>query len=381
MFRTFRTFRTIAVTAALCVSALAWIVSAAGRDDDTDLRFRVRDETAPPGSIVQMKVVTTEVTPISGGRGRFAFDQNVFDAVEGIGLFATNGEVAGAAVIDGAQVRLAYVTTEAFTGDYPFMTVALRIRPDAMPGTRTTFGLDPSSLWNSNGALVRARISPGTVTVGGSVAIGNVVPGEGRLPAGTVVSVRGVGFGARSRLRAEDGLDNTTPRLVSSTEMQFTLRRPANMTAQMLRVDNPDGSRSIYYSYMRGVPAAASRRALLAATQTIFSGTTRSVATVGPLPALSAAQFAGIALHNPNLTSVSVTIDLLATDGSLLSSSTRSLDGGSRLALELAELPDGVTPPPGGSVRVTASSPIGAFGLLCDEAARTVTPLLPSEAF
>lgn len=373
-------YRLTTLIGALCLSALAWIVNADGGTDGTGLRFRIPDETAPPGSIVQMKVWTTEVTPISGGRGRFAFDQNVFANVEGIGLFATNGEVAGAAVIDGAQVRLTHVTTETVRGEYPVLTVALRIRPDAIPGTRTTFVLDPSSIWNTNGAFVGARISPGTVTVGGSAAIGNVVPGEGWLPAGTVVSVRGVGFGTLSRLRAGD-LEITPPLLMSPTEMQFALRRPANMTGQMLRLDNPDQSRSLYYSYMRGVPAAASRRPLLSATRTIFSGTTRTVATVGPLPALSAGQFAGIAVHNPTLASVNLTIDLLAADGTLVSSSSRSVAAGARLALDVAEIMDGVTPPAGASIRVTASSPVGTFGLLCDENARTVTPLLAQEAF
>ena len=61
-------------------------------------------------------------------------------------------------------------------------------------------------------------------------------------------------------------------------------------------------------------------------------------------------------------------------------SSTRSLQSGYRLALELSELFDGVAPPPGGSVRVTSSLPIQVFGLLCDEGAWTVTPRLPAEA-
>ena len=34
----------------------------------TELTLRVPNETAPAGGIVQMKVMTTEVTPISGGR-------------------------------------------------------------------------------------------------------------------------------------------------------------------------------------------------------------------------------------------------------------------------------------------------------------------------
>ena len=75
-----------------------------------------------------------------------------------------------------------------------------------------------------NGSTVRSRVRPGMVTVGGSVAITDVIPGEGWFPAGTVVSVRGVGFNSRSRLRV-DGIAINNVRFVSPTEMRFTLRR------------------------------------------------------------------------------------------------------------------------------------------------------------
>ena len=63
----------------------------------------------------------------------------------------------------------------------------MRLRPDVAVGSRQQFTLDPSSLWTVNGTIVRARVSPGTVTVGGSVAISDVIPGDGWFPAGTVV--------------------------------------------------------------------------------------------------------------------------------------------------------------------------------------------------
>jgi hypothetical protein len=364
------------LTAVTCVFALA--ASAAGGRDTPDLKFRIADETAPAGGTVQMKVRTTEVTPISGGRGRLSFNAAFFDGVSGIGVFAPTGEVAGAAVADGNQVAIAFVTTTPVTGDYPVLTVALRIRPDIAAGSRTTFTLDPSSRWILNGAVVPARVSPGTVTAGGSVAISDVAPGEGWFPAGTVVSVRGMGFNTLSRLRVDDIA--IAVQLVSSTEMRVTLREAANMTAAMVRVDNPDGSRSTYHSYMRGIPAATSGRALLSTTYPIFSGTTRSLSTVGPIPEMNSAQYTALALQNPNLSGAEVTIELDAADGTLLHSSTRSLENGYRLTLELSELLDGVAPPPGASVRVASSVPIEVFGLLCDEAASTVTPLLPAEA-
>ena len=162
--------------------------------------------------------------------------------------------------------------------------------------------------------------------------------------------------------------------------MRFTLRETANLTGARLRIDNPDLSRATYYLYMRGIPAATSNRALLSTTQPIFSGTTRSVASVGPLPAMDGTQSAALALQNPGLASATVTLELLASDQTLLLSSTRSLPNGHRLALEISELFDGVVPPAGASVRVISSLPIQAFGLLCDEGAWTVTPWLPAEA-
>ena len=365
------------LAAVICLLALG--VSAAGKKGAPELSVRIRDETAPAGGMVQMKVMTTEVTPISGGRPILNFAAGLFDAVEGIGMFAPTGEVAGAAVIDGDHVAIAYVTTTPSTGDYPLLTVALRIRRDAAAGTSTLFTLEPSSLWNLNGTLVRTKVSPAVVTVGGSVAISNVIPGEGWFPAGTEVSIRGVGFNGQSRLWV-DNVDITAVHVVSSTEILFTLAQAANMTGARLRVDNPDASRSTYYSYMRGIPAAISGRALLAATAPVFSGTTRSLATIGPLPAMNGAQYAALALQNPNLAGANVTLALYAADGALMQSSSRALENGHRLTLELSELFDGVAPPPGASVRVTSSLPIEAFGLLCDEGTWTVTPRLPAEA-
>jgi hypothetical protein len=356
---------------------VAFGVSAAG--GGPDLKFRFRDERAPAGGTVQMKMETTEGTPISGGRPRFAYDASFFAEVAGVGIFPAMGEAAGTAIIEGNRVAIAYATTEPFTGDYPVMTVAMRIRPDVPVGSRQSFGFDLSSLWTLNGKTVPARIDPGTVTVGGSVAISDVVPGGGWQPAGTMVSVRGVGFNSGSRLRA-DGISIGSVRLISPTEIQFTLRQAANLTGAEFRVDNPDLSRSIYFSYTRGIDAATSSRSLLSVTRPIFSGRTRTVATVGPVSALNSLQYAGLALQNPNVDGADVTIGLYAADGTHLYSAERSLAGGYRLALELSELLDGVLPSPGTYVRVTSSLPIEVFGVLCDEGAWTVAPRLPIEA-
>ena len=363
----------------MCLCALG--ASAAGKGDAPALRLRVENETAPAGGIVQMKVRTYEVTPISTAFASFESDGSFFDGIDSIGMFAMTGEIAGAALIEGNQVaRLAYVTTEPLTSDdYPFLTVALRLRNDLAVGSRSEFTLDPSSLWNVNGTMIPTDVSPGRVTVGGSLLITGISPGQGWQPAGTVVTVRGMGFHSRARLKI-DGVAVGSVRVVSSTEIRFTLREPSNITGRRVRVDNPDDSRSTYYWYTRGIPAATSARTLLSLTHPVFSGTARSLSTFGPIPALDASQYAALALQNPNATGADVTVALYAADGAFLHSSTRSLKSGYRLALELSELLDGVPPPAGAFVRVTSSVPIEVFGLICDETAWAVTPRLPAEA-
>ena len=348
--------------------------------DSSDLKLRVGDEIGPPGGIVQMKVESYEVTPISGGRPGFSFDSAMFADAEGFDM-VVDGELAGAAVIDGSRVALSYATNGASTTDYPILTVSMRIRPDVAVGTKTLFALDPQSTWHispTGTPLVASRLRPGIVTVGGSVSITDVVPGAGVWPAGTIVSVRGVGFNSGTRLRV-DGVATRSVRFISSTEMRFTLAATAQLRGVRLRAENSD-FRSEYYAYMRGTTTTVSSRALLAATEPIFSVTPRAAATLGPFPLSSERQYAGLALQNPTPGDVVVRIALYDGGGALLYRSSRMLARQQRLAMELSELLDGVTPPSGSSVAVRASAPIDVIGLLCDDESWTVSPSLPLEA-
>lgn len=348
--------------------------------DSSDLKFRVRDEMGPPGGMVQMKVESYEVTPISGGRPGFSFDAAMFSDADGFDMFV-DGELAGAAVIDGSRVALSYATNGASTTDYPILTVSMRIRPDAAVGRKTVFALDPQSTWHispTGEPLVASRLRSGTVTVGGSVSITDVVPGAGVWPAGTVVSVRGIGFNGTTRLRA-DGVATTAVRLISPNEMQFTLAQAAQLRGVRVRAENSD-FRSEYYAYMRGTTTTVSSRPLLAATEPIFSVKPRALATLGPFPLSSESQYAALALQNATPGDVAVRIALYDDGGALLYRSSRTLARQQRLTMELSELLDGVTPTPGSSVVVSASAPIDAIGLLCDDGSWTVSPSLPLEA-
>jgi hypothetical protein len=366
---------------AAAVLAVGVTMSASGKHYDTTttgLTLRIPDESAPAGGMVQMKVLTTEVTPISGGRPGFAYDVAMFGAAAGFGINAPNGEIAGAAIVTGGRAQVVYDGTSLLTANYPIMTVVLPIRPDAAPGSSGGFALDPSSLWNfANLGPTTAVVKPATVTVGGTVSIGDVVPGEGVWPAGTVVSVRGTGFDAKTSLKVNDA-GVTITRFVSPTEMQFVLSQPTEIRG--LKIVASGRSSATYYAYMRGITRVVSSRTLLATVEPIFSMVQRGRATIAPALPMSGAQYEAVALQNPNLIDVTVGLSLRAADGTVLHGTSRALAARERLALEASELLDGVAPPAGSTIVVTASRPIDAFSLLVDEATGMLIPVLPLEA-
>ena len=126
---------------------------------------------------------------------------------------------------------------------------------------------------------------------------------------------------------------------------------------------------------MRGIPAATSGRTLLSTTQPIFSGTTRSLSTVGPIPAMNRAQYfaLGASESQPHRRRRRPSGCTPPTAHSFIPRRGRSRAGiGWR-----SNCPNCSTvcaPPPGALVRVTSSLPIVVFGLFCDEGAWTVTP-------
>ncbi|HXB75564.1 MAG TPA: IPT/TIG domain-containing protein [Candidatus Acidoferrales bacterium] len=336
----------------------------------------IPNEAAPPGGVVQMKVLVTEPTPITSGGPRLAFDAKMFDAVFGIELFNPVGDVNGVAMINGPQVQVRYTTSSGGPGtDYPIMSIALHIRPDAPVGSQTQFNLDPSSTWILGllgGATLKPML-PATVTVGGSISITNIVPGGGVLPAGSVVSIQGIGFQPKTQVQLNQ-IKASSIVVVSANEIQFTLAETTSMTGQKIQVLNPDGSQDIYFSYMRGIPLGQSNQALLGLAVPIFSSVTHSQALFAPMtPALNN-QFTGLAIQNPNQSDTSATINLYSASNGLLGSASFVIPSGYRLMREISELAGGATAGPGSYAVITSTQPVQAFGFTADYASGTLIP-------
>jgi len=148
------------------------------------------------------------------------------------------------------------------------------------------------------------------------------------------------------------------------------------MYGRRVTATNPDSFRSRYYAYQRAPWLAQSARPLLGATEPLFSRETLSGALFPD--AAPAGRFLGLSLQNPNAGPADVSIELRATDNSVIASAAFTLPSQNRISQAVSEYLTGVVPPDGSSLVVQSTQPIQVLGLIGDEVAWTVDPLKPS---
>ncbi|MFL5455896.1 MAG: IPT/TIG domain-containing protein [Myxococcales bacterium] len=347
------------------------------------LSLKVLSRTAPPDGTAQLTVALTEPEPIATGCGSFVTPGLPFDNVLGAALFTASGapsDVAGAAVIDGTAVRVQAISPSgdfgtSLTGD-PIAVVTFHVSPTAVPGDAGKMTLDPSSLFFDPAGLAYVdQIKPATFDVGGSVSIDNVIPGSGFLPAGSTVTVLGTGFVPGTTVEV-DGVpvDET---FVSANRIDLVTGIGAEFHGRRIRAKNPDAFRASYYSYMRATRVGESALPLLARTMPIFPTTAASTSFV-PVSA-GAGQFFALAVQNPNPGSATFSVDLSTADGPI-ASTTLTLPPRSKIAREVSELV-GIAAPAGSFLSVSSDQPVQVIGLVGDDAASSVAPVLPSLTF
>jgi hypothetical protein len=338
------------------------------------ISLHIPDESAPPGGIVQMKLLVTEPTPVSSGGPRVPVPTGSIP--KGIQLFNPNGDVNGVAMVGPQMVTIAAVTSTGTQGsDYPIMIMSLQLPPTISVGTKLPFSLDPSSTWTLGllGTATLKPFPPATITVGGSISITDVVPGGGIQPAGTVVSVQGIGFQAGTQVQLSN-IKASSITVVSSQEIQIVLAEPTQMTGKKIQVTNPDGSSDTYFSYMRGIPLGQSEQPLLASALPIFSSLAYSQAAFASGNA-GVAEFTGVAVQNPSLAPATVTFNLFSVTNDALGGSIIVIPGGYRMMRDMQEL-TGVVPPRGSYLVISSDAPVQMFGFLGNDVAGTVVPFV-----
>jgi hypothetical protein len=336
------------------------------------ISLHIPDESAPPDGIVQMKLLVTEPTPVSSGGPRVPVPSGSIP--RGIQLFNPNGDVNGVAMVGPQMVTIASIASSGTQGsDYPIMIMSLQLAPALSVGTKLPFTLDPSSTWTLGllGTATLKPFPPATITVGGSLSITDVVPGGGIQPAGTVISVQGIGFQSGTQVQLSN-IKTSSITVISPQEIQIVLAEPTQMTGKKIQATNPDGSNDTYFSYMRGIPLGQSEQPLLASALPIFSSLTHSQAVFSSGDA-GAGEFTGIAVQNPNLAPATVTFNLFSVSHDALGGSTIVIPSGYRMMRDMSEV-TGVAPPPGSYLVISSDAPVQMFGFLGDDAAGTVVP-------
>jgi len=346
----------------------------------TATTVRVTNEVAPVGGMAQVKVLHTSPKPITTGNVAMDFSGGFFDSVDGIALFSNTGDVVGAAVVNSGHFDVRFTSPNGTFGtntDYPLLTAAFRLSSGVVAGQVFPVGLNSAaSLWQSLlGSTFPTETKEGSITVGGSISITDVVPGGGFLPAGSTFSVFGMGFLPTTKLSVR-GLSVQNPVYVSPAEFRITLNKGGMLDGALFTAENPDKSIDTYYSYMRGVPIGVSTRPLLAKTVPVFSILTATEAMVPPTitPQLNPSYFNAIALQNPSPADAQVTIEARSSADALLGSTTISLPNHSRFSREASELL-GFTLPTGAYLHVLSTQPVQLEGLLGNDSTNIVLPL------
>jgi len=208
---------------------------------------------------------------------------------------------------------------------------------------------------------------PGHIVTAPGVSVDAVQPGSADLPAGSVVTILGTGFDPLTKVRFDE-VALADVRYVSATRIDVVLAAPARMHGMRIKVTNPDGSRSVYYSYQRARRQGVSDHPVLRDTVPVF-----------PRPSVVSAQVdiagsaTGLALQNIGATAATVRVELVAADGTMLAT-TQLVVGASRFVVqELSEI-FAVPYSAAQRVEVLATAPIQVMGIAVD-ATGAATPL------
>ena len=339
---------------------------------------RVADETIPPGGTAQLKFSLTEPRPIMIGTSVAALDTATVGGLFGVSLNSPAGDVFGVARYRDGQFTVNYISPLSAFGtfvDYPILTITTHVREDAIPGYQSSISLgDGSAYSNLFGQSVPfVEPKPGILTVGGSAAIHNVVPGGGTWPAGTRVKVLGIGFTPATKVKTKFLVRSTE--FIDANEIDVVLDADTQMDAQPIDIVNADRTRERYYSYLRGVEAVASSNALVASAEPVFPLTGLQHATVAQAPrGINGTAFTALAIQNSNPAPVTVVLTAFSALGPV-GQKRVTLNFGEKITRELGEF-FGTPLAPGTIVHLNATLPVQLVPFFGDSSTSALKPFV-----
>jgi len=208
-----------------------------------------------------------------------------------------------------------------------------------------------------------------------AVSIGDVLPGGGLLPGGSLVAVLGDGFQPEAQVLIE-GVALASTSWVDSSRIEVVTAVDAQLDGRMVSVTNPDLTSATSFATLRTADLGKSTIPLLAVTEAIFPLQTRASAVFA---APATGTFFALALQNPGPADSIVSVELWDA-GEAVASATLTLPSGTKVSREVSELFPGVIPGAERVLAVTATVPVQMLGLRGNEDETSVTPVLPALA-
>lgn len=383
---TISSVRFLKATAVAVVFVLSAFPSAMAQGDDpapspgfTGVSLKVQSATIPPGGTYQYQLMLTEPKPIGNGSARPTMPSG---SVSGISLNDPIGQTAGVAVVNDSGILINVSSPRGTFGtspdlDYPIITIAETIPPDALVGSRFPASIDlPSSLfWDPFGQPYPTEAAPGTLTIGGNTAISNIIPGSGFQRAGTTISILGMGFDATSTVNMA-GLNLTAAnyRLVSPSQIDVVLPQGILMDGERIRVKT-SGTVVTYFSYLRAQKIGVSGHALVNQCYPLFARARFSSASLNW--SRGGTTFTGLAIQNPGSLTAEITLQMISASGQVLDTASFPVAPLSKITRDLTDF-FAQPSPQAVAVRVTSDQAVQMLGLLGDDATGIVAPVFVS---
>ncbi|HSM85331.1 MAG TPA: hypothetical protein VLT16_04235 [Candidatus Limnocylindrales bacterium] len=374
----------VALVATVCFLCATAAVAAESSNDDptptpgfTGVSLAVKSSTIPPGGTFQFQLMLTEPKPIGNSSTR----PTLPSGSTGISLYDPIGITAGVAIVNNSGIQITATSPKDTFGsnpdsDYPILTIAVPIPATATVGSTFPLSIDTAnSFWmDPTGQPYPQEVKGGVLKIGGTMAISDVVPGGGFQPAGTRISIFGMGFTPLSQVDFS-GVTLTASdfTFVSPTEMDVVLPQGLRMDGTRVRVRNENGEVTTYFSYLRAHNLGQSTHPLVAQSYPLFS---RQQYTSGTLAwTRSGTTFTALALQNPGTTAAEVTVEMMSATNQVLGSFSFPLAAYSKMTRDLQEF--FATPPAEAtSVHIVSTQSIQLLGLLGDDASGNVAPVL-----
>ena len=330
-----------------------------------NLTLQISSETAPPGGFAQIKISSPTPQLVASGRLVMKFDPAVFGTISSVAVFSAQGDAVGIATVSGQSLDVFVYSAAGGIGQLPhlpILTVTVPVLATAPVGTVSAITLDASPgagnvppgaerPWmDLQHNIYSVTVAPGSVTVGGSLSVQNLVPGGGLLPAGTTVRIHGTGFSAATSVNI-DGVSISNTEFAGPGELDLTLGGAADLTGKRVVLRNSDGTQVEYFS---AIPSAPDQAPANSPIQPLLSMQTWTSAGV------TFTERGGlIALQNPNPTAVDVILQTTSVISSLGGQTTVTIPPG---ALHVYAT-DGLAIPGANGFRAFASAPLRMLGI------------------